>query len=363
MGWPGEKVLVRVIDALENGIGGALRPWQIRRVGQANAEARKHERLLIEQVELDIADLKSGRKKLDAKGRLIACEAGPEKLIEGPRLAEVKLIEHKDAASMEFAQAAREASQAHEMQKAVNLKKISLYAEEEAEELDRRSEGEESGSTGPQHELDADWLAKWRTGAQEVSKEEMQRLWGKLLAGEVARPGSYSMHTVDFLSRMSSEDATALAHVAPFVTSIGIIKVADKDFKNLGLTFADFLYLDDLGLINGTNAIGGIQWTLSQFEENGRLVSTLEIGSDALVFVYSEDAARQGGLKLNVFTLTRIGREILTLASFPIQSEYLKLICDLGISQGAEEVLIGALSPDGTKILHARTIAKKPVPN
>ena len=252
MGWPGEKVLVRVIDAFENGIGGALRPWQIRRVGQANAEARKCERLLIEQVELEIADLKSGRKKLDAKGRLIACESRPDNLIEGPKLEEIKLIENSHAASMEFAQAARESSHAHEMQKAVNLKKISLYAEEEAEELDRRSEGEESGSTGPQHELDADWFAKWRTGAQEVSKEDMQRLWGKLLAGEVARPGSYSMHTVDFLSRMSSADATALARVAPLVTSIGIIKVADEDFKSLGFTFGDFLYLDDLGLINGT---------------------------------------------------------------------------------------------------------------
>ena len=81
------------------------------------------------------------------------------------------------------------------------------------------------------------------------------------------------------------------------------------------------------------------------------------------MFVYSEGAESQGGLKFNVFTLTRIGREILTLASFPIQSEYLELICDLGISQGAEEVLIGELSPDRTKILQTRTIAKKSVSN
>jgi hypothetical protein len=40
MNWPGEKVTTRVLDAVENGIGGILRPWQIRRVRKANAEAR-----------------------------------------------------------------------------------------------------------------------------------------------------------------------------------------------------------------------------------------------------------------------------------------------------------------------------------
>ncbi|TQM89727.1 DUF2806 domain-containing protein [Roseinatronobacter monicus] len=364
MGWPGEKVLVRVIDTLEKGIGGALRPWQTRRVGKANAEVRMQERLLLEQVELDIADLKAGRKKLDVNGKLIACDVSSPMLLEGPKPAKVKRIEHKPAESLEFAQAAHEAAQAQEMQQAVNLKKIALYAEEEAEELDQQFEGLEAGGTNRQPDLDADWFAKWRTGAQEVSKDEMQRLWGKLLAGEVATPGSYSMHTIEFLSRMSSADAAALAHVAPFVTSIGIIKVTDKDFKNLGLTFSHLLYLDDLGLINGTNAIEGITWTLGQIEqENGRSVSTLDVGRDALVFFHSEGGERQSKLKFNVYTLTRVGREVLTLASFPIHPEYLKLICDLGISQEVEEVQIGTFSPDRTQVHSLRTIAKKPVPN
>ena len=32
MDLPGEKVLIRLIDLFQTGIGGALRPWQVRRV-------------------------------------------------------------------------------------------------------------------------------------------------------------------------------------------------------------------------------------------------------------------------------------------------------------------------------------------
>ncbi len=71
MDLPGEKVLIRLIDLLETGIGGALRPWQVRRVEGANAEARIYERLLLEQAEKDIPDIRAGRKRIDASGKPI----------------------------------------------------------------------------------------------------------------------------------------------------------------------------------------------------------------------------------------------------------------------------------------------------
>lgn len=361
MNLPGETVLTRVIDVLENGVGGLLRPWQIRRVERANAEARMNERLLLVQVETDIADLKTGRKRFDATGKLIACDVAPPVLLEGQKPVESELIDYPQPESLAVAQAAHSASRALEMQRAVNLKRIALFAEEEAEKLDREVKGAQQQDSGaPQPEVDVDWFAKWRIGAQEISKEEMQRLWGKLLSGEVARPGSYSLHTVDFLARMSSADADLLARAAPFVTSGGIVKVGDEFFASNGLKFADFLYLDDLGLISGTVGVGGIQFKLGRDDFHGRAISTLHAGKHALVFDMGETAKSPPQLSFEVLSLTRVGREILTLASIPINMDYLQKISDLGVSNGAEMVDLGLLLPDRQQILSLKTMAKKP---
>ena len=40
------------------------------------------------------------------------------------------------------------------------------------------------------HEPDHDWTARFFNDIQDVSSEEMQSLWAKVLAGEVEKPGS-----------------------------------------------------------------------------------------------------------------------------------------------------------------------------
>ena len=49
------------------------------------------------------------------------------------------------------------------------------------------------------HEVDHDWTARFFNDVQDVSSEEMQRLWAKILAGEVEKPGSTSFKAMDIL--------------------------------------------------------------------------------------------------------------------------------------------------------------------
>lgn len=361
MNWPGENVLTRLIDALENGVGGFLRPWQIRRVGKANAEARATERLLLEQNELDIADLKAGRKRLNEKGLLVACTPPPPLLLQGPHTDDAVDGSHLLPGAVGFVQVAQSTMLAGELQRAVNLKRIALYAEEEAEEIDNRSAGGEHPDSYTEARLDADWLAKWRTGAQDVSLDEMQRLWGKLLAGEVAKPGTYSLHSVDFLARMSPSDANLLARLAPFATEAGIIRLEQEFFARHGLQFVDFLFLDDLGLINGTVGAGSLNATLAQIHHNGRALSTLPCGKHVLIFDMGATSDAPPKTMFDVFSITRVGREILTLAQIPANLEYVQQIAEVAVARGAVEVQMGTLHPDGKQIVWPRTIAKKTV--
>jgi hypothetical protein len=66
-------------------------------------------------------------------------------------------------------------------------------------------------STEPAPELDDDWLNVFERYAGDASTDRMQRLWGRVLAGEVRRPGRFSIRTLRFLSEFSQQDALLFA--------------------------------------------------------------------------------------------------------------------------------------------------------
>lgn len=59
--------------------------------------------------------------------------------------------------------------------------------------------------------IDDDWLNVFERYAEDASSERMQRLWGRVLAGEVRTPGKYGMRTLRFLSEFSQSDALAFS--------------------------------------------------------------------------------------------------------------------------------------------------------
>ena len=54
---------------------------------------------------------------------------------------------------------------------------------------------------------DHDWTARFFNHVQDVSSEEMQLLWAKVLAGEVAKPGTTSLLTLDVLRNLDQSTA------------------------------------------------------------------------------------------------------------------------------------------------------------
>jgi hypothetical protein len=64
--------------------------------------------------------------------------------------------------------------------------------------------------------VDEDWISRFFNHAQDVSSEKMQEVWAKLLAGEVVKPGSCSLRTLDALKNMNSEEARLFANICQF---------------------------------------------------------------------------------------------------------------------------------------------------
>lgn len=59
----------------------------------------------------------------------------------------------------------------------------------------------------PKNEPDHDWTARFFNCVQDVSTEDMQLLWAKVLAGEVERSGSTSLRTLDILRNLDQQTA------------------------------------------------------------------------------------------------------------------------------------------------------------
>lgn len=59
----GEKLLIKLWETLaKDGVGSLASPWQIKREGKAHAEVRRDEMLTIAQAEVEVEQIKQGKR-------------------------------------------------------------------------------------------------------------------------------------------------------------------------------------------------------------------------------------------------------------------------------------------------------------
>ena len=91
--------------------------------------------------------------------------------------------------------------------------------------------------------------------ARLVSDDEMQRLWAKVLAGEVNKPGSFSKRTLEFPSTLEKDEAHLFTRLCSFVVSdLGlptpvILNHDASIYVQLGINYNSLSHLESIGLI------------------------------------------------------------------------------------------------------------------
>ena len=115
----------------------------------------------------------------------------------------------------------------------------------------------------PDVEPDHDWTARFFEYAQDVSTEGMQSLWAKVLAGQVERPGSSSLHTLGILRDLDRDTARLFMNLCSLsliyvtggteivdarVVSLGG-NAGDNALKDYGLHYGALTRLEEHGLI------------------------------------------------------------------------------------------------------------------
>ena len=118
------------------------------------------------------------------------------------------------------------------------------------------------------HEVDHDWTAGFFSDVQDVSSEEMQQLWAKILAGEVERPGTTSLNTMSILKGLDRKTAILFrnlcsARMTPVIgrygggyvqTGTDIVlsldgRATQNSLQEFGLSYESLNRLNEHGLI------------------------------------------------------------------------------------------------------------------
>ncbi len=137
----------------------------------------------------------------------------------------------------------------------VNLDMITHRAASEIHEgSDPLDQASSEQSSDP---INDDWLNAFETEARQKSTAEMQAYFGKVLAGEIRAPGSYSTRTIRILGSLDQSIASLFVQLCSMCISIGgDIRVpsmggnaATNALEEYGLNFAALNLLNEHGLV------------------------------------------------------------------------------------------------------------------
>jgi len=101
--------------------------------------------------------------------------------------------------------------------------------------------------------VDKDWILRFFNSIEDISTEEMQNIWGSILAGEIKRPHSFSLRTLETVKNLSKQEAELFQAYSQFVIQYersGFIhRSNDILFPKHGIKFSDLLRLEECGLL------------------------------------------------------------------------------------------------------------------
>jgi hypothetical protein len=161
--------------------------------------------------------------------------------------------------------------------------------------------------------LDEDWLTGLQRHAENATSERLQQMFGRILAGEIRRPGSFSLFTLDLVSKLSPADAANIVKIAPFV--VGDILMREP-IVPLHINYGIRSALGGIGVIDpGTLAVDAMMFhesiAIDYFREIFPNKHVALFNSNHKYFlVVSNEKSRS---EINGARITSVGMEILSL--------------------------------------------------
>lgn len=260
-------------------------------------------------------------------------------VISSPKLTPIEVSQTILTPSIE--ERTQERLNFQEEKKQLNIENVTAFA---AEEL----KNEPPITDEP---LDEDWTTRFFRIVEDISNEEMQILWGKILAGEIKQPQTYSLRTLETIRNLSKAEADAFMKIAKFAIKSGndnfIFKGSDGKLlsEKHNISYSDIALLIEIGLIQAGDFL---KYQLLQQSTDTQILFT-----SGNIIMVAKIKANTPTISMPAHTFTNSGNELLKLVQPNPPFDYLTDIAQSIKRENFVEVKYGhILSREGDKIKH-----------
>lgn len=192
--------------------------------------------------------------------------------------------------------------------------------------------------------VDDDWLARFMDSARFVSDEQVQILWGYVLAREFEEPNTFSMQTIRIMSELSSQHATVFVNICNLL--VGVLN-ANEEGKLIDLEELVFMgdpddfYLKSLrinyGTISELQILGLVQYEpltgfVSKTNKAECPIIHLNYGDNVTTIVNYPD----GSFPVGTLILTQAGQSIASLIERTTVDDHFDSVIKYLASTGVE---------------------------
>lgn len=272
----------KLINTVSKGIGAIFEPYLIRKKGEAN---------------IDVI-----QKLSDVIKR-------------NPEINTMEYIQEGLSVSLGISERANTREQYKNIKKQKNIEKIISQSVIELE----------TDSNISNEEVNDDWVTRYCNIIEDVSDELMQQIWAKVLAGELRKPGSYSLRTLEVLRNLSRDEANLFNKIASYAlnidNSVCILNINRLLELSKELTYAEIIILKDLGLLSTSDASLNVELDDTN---NGKIIIN---GNKIIIIEKNPEVSLR--FSLQVLPFSKIGKELLAFTETTANTEYISGLCSL----------------------------------
>ena len=183
-----------------------------------------------------------------------------------------------------------------------------------------------------ENEVDFDWIMRFFDAVGNISNEELQKLWGKVLAGEIQHPGNCSLRTLEIIRNMSQREVEIFNKLCKYVLESGDCYfiypdgfLGDYGYNNemhtfieqIGLTYSESIIpMTECGLLSVDHELA------TDFKTN----NTLNIYNEELICIIKASENKENNISFEPYFLTKSGVELFNVvrgtADFKFDIEY-----------------------------------------
>jgi hypothetical protein len=199
-------------------------------------------------------------------------------------------------------------------------------------------------------EISEDWLSAFESEAVNMSSEQMQKLFGKMLAGEMSRPSTFSVRTVKLMGQMDADVAALFRKFCSMTCSYmhgkerivvdgRVITFSENRFPlhDFGFPQSKILMLEEYGLITSSEPMY-FPYDMSIFGKDYESTPTLPLIYNNTNYMLVPKAPKSPAdfktFGASGIMLSRVGRELLKVVEMEENRKYTEALISYLEKQG-----------------------------